>query len=147
MNIATKTKRFLAYLLDGVILVLVFSIILTVYTLVIGGSAVTLANDTDNTGLGLVATLSSVVTLVVSVLFIVWYYVLYPSASNGATLGKKVLKTRVTNKDGSAVSKGKHFLRFLVLNLGPINWITIFFMEENQTLADMILGTRVVDAQ
>lgn len=69
---------------------------------------------------------------------------------NGQTPGKMLLRIKVTKADGTSVSLGQHFLRWLLRPvdfmpfLGGLGMFFIFFTKKKQRLGDLAADTIVV---
>ena len=83
---------------------------------------------------------------VMAVLSVVFYKP-YWIGKNGATVGKKMLKMRVVRSDGTAVTPGRAFGRYLAEGLscliGGIGYLMTGFDKEKRSLHDRIADTRV----
>jgi uncharacterized RDD family membrane protein YckC len=81
---------------------------------------------------------------------VAFYGFLFEAFMHGQTLGKKLLKIRVTNVDGSTTSISGYFLRWLIrpvdfLPLGGIvGALFIHFTGKKQRIGDLAAGTIVV---
>ena len=122
-ELATLGSRFIAILIDGIILG------------IIGGVMV-------GVGRGAGGGLSFLIGLV--------YYWYFLSRREGQTVGKQLLGIRVVKVDGSPLTDADAILRYIgyyinsaVLMLG---WIWAFFDENSQGLHDKIVSTYVVKA-
>jgi uncharacterized RDD family membrane protein YckC len=122
-ELAPLGTRFLAILIDGIILG-VISGLLVGFSRDVGGG------------------LSFVVGLV--------YYWYFLSRQNGQTPGKSVMHIRVVKVDGSPLSDTDAILRYVgyLINsaLFGIGWIWAFFDANQQGLHDKIVSTYVVKA-
>ncbi len=144
--------RFVAYVIDGMIVGGVFLIIFGFLAAVTGiGSTLRNIRPGDDPG-DVVALLG--VTFIFAILGIalvgVWlYYALLESSSWQGTLGKKVLGLAVTDTEGRRISfgraSGRYFAKF-VTNLIPlfIGYILAGFTERKQAIHDMIAGCLVL---
>lgn len=94
-------------------------------------------------------------TLYFTLLFIFWlpafaYHFLFESMLGGRTLGKMILKIKVTNIDGSTPGIGAYFLRWILMLvdfylISPvIGAAFILFSNYHQRLGDMAAGTIVI---
>lgn len=69
---------------------------------------------------------------------------------NGQTPGKKLFRLKVTKTDGTAISTGQHFLRWLLRPidffpfLGGLGMFFIFYTKKKQRLGDLAADTVVV---
>ena len=80
---------------------------------------------------------------------IFFYHFLFESFASGQTLGKKALKTRVTNVDGSTPGLGSYFLRWILRPIDMfLNWgvglFLVIFTKNHQRLGDLAAGTTVI---
>jgi uncharacterized RDD family membrane protein YckC len=122
-------RRFVAYVIDNILLSVVFWILV----LVLGG----IAGDGGVFG---AYTLAAIGWLV--------YYAAMESSSNQATVGKMALGIQVTDLEGNRISFGKALGRNLAKILSAlifyIGFIMAAFTAKKQALHDMIAGTLVV---
>ncbi len=131
MNYATPGSRFVAYLVDVVVLT---AAIFVVNMLL---SIVGLVNPTAQNNL---------VGLIVALLYVVVY-----QAKTGQTLGKKVMNIKVVTEDGKTPDMVKFFLREVIgkalssIILG-IGYLMILWDSKRQGLHDKIAKTYVVKA-
>jgi len=77
------------------------------------------------------------------------YHFIFESLSGGKTLGKMIVKIKVTNSDGSIPGIGSYFLRWLLSPIDLLLWgsvgaIFILASRNHQRLGDMAAGTIVV---
>jgi uncharacterized RDD family membrane protein YckC len=127
--------RFVAYIIDSVILnIVVFIISFAV-------------------GLGMGPTGGESAQVVASVIGIglAWLYFAFQESSEaGATLGKRALGLRVLTGDGQRISfgraTGRFFAKFLSALILLIGYIMAAFTERKRALHDMIADTVVVKA-
>lgn len=124
MPLATRTSRFFAQFLDGLIGALP----------ILAAFVVLLVNE----WLGLFAMLGAV-------LFSIGYYFLSDGLPNGQSIGKRALNIAVVDAEtGERCSMGKSFFRnILLFLLGPLDWLFIFG-SRRQRLGDMAANTIVV---
>ena len=137
MNYANVGKRFVALVIDGIILYIFQAIITFVVSLAIGGTA---ANEE---AIGAVASISVVIIIVIYWL----YYAIQESSPKQATIGKQAMGLVVTDMNGEKVSFPKASIRFLSRSLSGIlliGYIMAFFTEKKQALHDMLAGTLVL---
>ena len=91
-----------------------------------------------------------VLILLLSFVIVCGYYILFETMWNGQTPGKRFIKLRVVQQNGSSVT----FLMIVIRNLLrivdglPLHYaigiISIFLSKKNQRLGDMVAGTVVV---
>ena len=137
--------RFVAYIIDAIVMVAVQYVILMVFGL---DEALT-GGFSEET-----ATLSAGQSLTANVISIVlgWlYFAVLESGSWQATLGKKALGMVVTDVDGQRISflraTGRYFGKIVSSIILLIGFIMIAFTERKQGLHDMMAGTLVVKGQ
>lgn len=142
MIYASISKRFLASVVDG----LITYIMLIAISLILTGSITSMFRPAAEgaQALGSAALFSFFVPQILSAL----YYVLF-LGWRGATPGKMLLKIKVVRPDGSPISYGASFLRYIGVFISSIilmmGYIMAFFDKENRTLHDRIAGTRVIE--
>jgi len=77
------------------------------------------------------------------------YHVFFETILNGQTLGKIILRIRVTHVDGSVPNFVSYFLRWILLPIdmipyGGLGALMIVFTKNHQRLGDLAAGTTVV---
>ncbi|HEU0016345.1 MAG TPA: RDD family protein [Longimicrobium sp.] len=129
MHLASRTDRFAAQFIDGIV---------TVLPLLTVALAWPASGDTISTAGGIL--------LLAGAVFAVAYYLFADALPGGQSLGKHVLGIAVVDQASSApCSAGQAFLRnFLASLLGMLDWIFIFG-ERRQRLGDMAARTIVVE--
>ena len=137
--------RFVAYIIDAIVMVAVQYVIL----MVLGLDEALTGGFSEET-----ATLSAGQSLTANVISIVlgWlYFAVLESGSWQATLGKKALGMVVTDVDGQRISflraTGRYFGKIVSSIILLIGFIMIAFTERKQGLHDMMAGTLVVKGQ
>lgn len=132
--------RVLAYLIDSLLLSIVFC------PLGFGLGLLGVAGEIDENSPAWVGInlLLNVVSLLVGWL----YFALTESSSWQATVGKRLLKLKVTDMDGQLISFGKatgrYFGQILSGMICGIGYIMVAFTEKKQGLHDLMAGTLVV---
>jgi uncharacterized RDD family membrane protein YckC len=131
---ASYGKRVGAFVID---LVLCYLLIMVLG--LFGGAL--LAGGSSSGGLFLLAALAAS-----------WLYFLWPTASSGQTLGKKMLKIKVVDATGYAPGWGRSFMRYVVgfglenlLIIGLLGWLWPLWDANKQAWHDKIGGTFVID--
>lgn len=132
--------RFLAYLIDVLLMSAVFFPLGVVLGLTIGASG-----SVDNSPLlALASSLSRVVSIAAGWL----YYSLLESSSWQGSVGKKLLGLRVTDMNGNRISFGKatgrYFGKILSGMICLVGFIMAAFTEKQQALHDLMAGTLVL---
>lgn len=140
MNIASKEKKFLAFLIDWGLYV-IGAIVVIILTFV----GIAIIESFNQDGLSAIMILPAVLGIL-GLLFGI--FVFYPTRNNGQTFGKKRLKIKTVKADGTAPGFGSYLARLIILYALSIfiYGIVVFFNEKNQSLGDLILSTYTVDA-
>ena len=137
---APVADRVLARVIDNILLI----IYLIVVSVTISWIERTLFNLSTTDSI-------TVILIVATYLPVLFYTFICEAFFNGQTVGKRVMKTRVVNVDGSQPGLGQLFLRWLLLivdeGMGLIGIIFIMFNRNGQRLGDMAAGTFVVRLQ
>jgi uncharacterized RDD family membrane protein YckC len=124
-------RRFVAWLLDGLLL----SLVTLPFTLQFGGDAAAEAARTSAAG-----TISTVVGWL--------YYALMESSAKQATVGKMALGIIVTDLEGRRIgfgrATGRYFAKILSALILGIGFLMAAFTERKQGLHDMVASTLVV---
>jgi len=144
--------RFLAYLIDSVVMGLGFVLVVIPIAFLLGvGGLINQIHPEEEIGDAGVLVLIGLFFLVVLVsIFATWlYHALMESSSWQATVGKKVLDLVVTDMEGKRVSfgrsTGRHFAK-IITNMIPllIGYILAGFTERKQAVHDMISGCLIL---
>jgi uncharacterized RDD family membrane protein YckC len=124
-------RRFVAWLLDGLLL----SLVTLPFTLQFGSDAAAEAARTSAAG-----TISTVVGWL--------YYALMESSAKQATVGKMALGIIVTDLEGRRIgfgrATGRYFAKILSALIRGIGFLMAAFTERKQGLHDMVASTLVV---
>ena len=151
--------RFVAYLLDDLILGIPLAVIMIVLFLGLGGVAWVHAHipaniDPEEMNAHFMdifgALMGFYALMILAAVAISWlYYALMESSERQATLGKAVLSLKVTDMNGNRISFGRATGRYfakIVSGLIPfgIGYILAGFTEKKQALHDFIAATLVI---
>jgi uncharacterized RDD family membrane protein YckC len=143
MRYAGFWTRFLAYFLDGIILLIVLIILSFVMGLIFGGATSATTGDAE-TGAGI----GFLIAMVIYIPLVWLYYALQESSDKQGTIGKQALGLIVTDLNGDRISFGKATLRYfgtwLSSSIFSIGYIIAAFTEKKQALHDIIAGTLVL---
>ena len=136
--------RFLAVLIDGLILFAVMLPVRLILHLPMGFMAASHSNSISPLVMLPLIFLSMAISAAAN-----WIYEAYfLSSERKATLGKMVLGIKVTTDKGQRLSflqaTGRHFAKYLSAMILLIGYIMAAFTERKQALHDMIAGTLVV---
>jgi uncharacterized RDD family membrane protein YckC len=125
--------RFVAYLIDGILLSIVFGVVGSAFGINI------FAPDWEHYD-----PTSNLISLVIGLL----YFALLESSERGATVGKMAMGLRVVTSDGQRLSfmnaVGRYFAKALSALIFCIGFIMIAFTERKRGLHDIIAGTLVI---
>jgi len=135
--------RFAAYLIDSMILGLVFVPVGFVLGIIMAANA----ESGDDATTALIQVVNMVINVVS--IFVGWLYQsLLESSSWQGTVGKKLLGLRVTDMHGNRIGFGKatgrYFGKILSGMICLVGFIMVAFTEKQQGLHDMLAGTLVV---
>jgi len=144
--------RFVAYIIDDIIMGFVGFLISIPF---IGGivfSAIGIGENPENTEnlvKGLVGILGSVFGLIVVAVILGWlYFALMESSKSQATLGKMALGLKVTDLDGDPISfaraTGRYFGKIISGMILYIGYILAGLTEKKQALHDIMAACLVV---
>ena len=140
---ATVADRIIARVIDY--------ILLTIYLIVVSVTISWIDDSFDLSDADDLMAVISIILLCVIYIPVLFYSFICESFFNGQTIGKRVMKTRVVNADGSQPGIGQLFLRWLLLivdeGMGFIGIIFIMFNRNSQRLGDMAAGTFVIRLQ
>lgn len=160
-------KRFLAYLVDELIMSFISFFFILPFMFIIGigifsnmdfdkwenYSSYTNVNflfDKDISAAEITLLIAGALILALILTVIRWlYFALMESSKNQGTLGKMILNLKVTDLNGNRVTFGRatgrtfgKFLSGLILNIG---YIMAAFTDKKQALHDILAGCLVID--
>lgn len=144
--------RFVAYLIDYLLLEIVGFIISIPFIGAIVFSAFTIADSNsfnEKTVFGIAGILGAVTLLVIITVLLGWlYFALMESSKNQGTLGKMALGLKVTDMKGERISfgraTGRYFGKIISGMIFMIGYILAGLTEKKQALHDMMAGCLVV---
>jgi uncharacterized RDD family membrane protein YckC len=142
-NYATFGQRFLAYLIDSLLMAAIFlplGLLLGVFVGITGAEV----DDATATAISLFIQFISLIAT--------WFYsAILESSAWQATVGKKLFGIRVTDMSGNRISFGKatgrHFGKYLSSIICSIGFIMAAFTEKKQALHDVLASTLVVSGE
>lgn len=148
-------KRFLAYLIDNILISIFSFVILLPLLAMIGLAGIGIASSGDenpdaNVYLGSIGMLLGAYLLFIVVVFVgEWLYFALMESKKGATLGKMALGIKVTDLSGHTISfgraTGRYFGKILSSLIFCIGYIMVAFTQQKQGLHDLMAGTLVVN--
>jgi len=148
-TIAHPGKRILAYIVDSI-----FMSIASIIILFLIGEGDGLRVIATYSGGDIEQIIDKVLPIAQTLTFIQWvlgifYFGIFQSMSNGATLGKKLLHIRIVCIDGSSFSFVNSIFRYIVnaisMQLCFVLAIVMFFTTYKQALHDLAVKTVVVN--
>lgn len=135
--------RVLAYIIDSILLALVFVPV----GLLLGVAAALLGSE----GAEELSALASAVINLLSIIVAWVYSAVLESSTWQATIGKRLLGIKVTDMSGNRISFGKatgrHFGKFLSSIICAIGFIMAAFTEKKQALHDILANTLVLEGK
>jgi len=146
--------RFVAYIIDAIILYIIYAFVLTplfaVFGLTFFSQMGNVETMTEAEAVGAVASIMGAMMSVVIVLtgISIAYFSIMEASKYQATVGKMAIGLVVTDVNGNRLSIGKAIVRNLCRILSgsfmAIGYIIAGFTEKKQALHDLIAGTLVV---
>lgn len=151
--------RFVAYIVDGLIIGIPMSIIVSTIVFVFGAGTIaafkSLPSNPDPDQLQaqivplVTALIGTYALLLLGGLVLGWlYFAMMESSARQATFGKAMLNLRVTDTNGNRLSfahaSGRFFAKLVNSFTCGIGWIIAGFTEKKQGLHDLIAGTVVI---
>jgi len=132
--------RFVAYLLDAILLNIVFGVIAAVVGINLIPADPTTINPEDISKMG---------GLELAAVVVSWlYFALMESSARGATVGKMILGLRVVDDQGARISflraTGRFFAKIISAVILMIGYIMAAFTDRKRALHDILAGTLVV---
>lgn len=146
-------KRFLAYIIDSLVLSIVSFVLMIPFFIIVGVGAFSSASDyNEPASAGVLAALLGgyILVAILIVLLAGWlYFALMESSSKGATLGKMALGIRVTDMMGNRVTfgraTGRYFGKLISGLILYIGYIMAGFTQQKQALHDIMAGCLVIN--
>jgi uncharacterized RDD family membrane protein YckC len=140
-------KRFVAYIIDQIIISVLGIFIVIPFLAIIG---ISLWNRDFEPDAGYVIwMLGAYFTMIITVVVAEWLYYALMESMKGATIGKMALSIVVTDLNGNRISfgraSGRYFAKIISgLTLG-IGYIITGFTQKKQALHDIIAGCLVIN--
>jgi uncharacterized RDD family membrane protein YckC len=145
-------KRFVAYLIDAILLCIVSMVLFVPLLSMIGlGALGNMLQDESDPSAGYIFALVGTYMVTIVAIFVAgWlYYALMESSSKGATLGKMALGLRVTDLQGNNISfgraTGRYFGKILSGLILYVGFLMAGFTQQKQALHDILSGCLVVN--
>ena len=138
--------RFIAYLLDALIVSIAAAVIVGIFIAIVLLSDESIDDSNDSLFI-----IGSAIVMVLALIVINWLYeALMTSSPRGATLGKQALGLRIIRADGAQLSFGRatarHFLKVMITPLVPlaIGYLMAAFTARKRALHDVLAETLVI---
>jgi len=151
---ANPLKRFVALIIDAIILGVVFGIVASLFgmSMFVGmDAAIDPTTGEMNPG-AMGGMMAGMAGLYGGSILLNWlYYALMESSSHQATLGKKAMGLIVTDMNGNRISflraTGRFFGKIVSALIIYIGFIMAFFTQKKQGLHDMMASCLVLDSK
>jgi uncharacterized RDD family membrane protein YckC len=131
-------RRFVAYIIDGVILNIIYWVIFIIVGLIL--------SSTQSTDIGLFLGLTGGLYLLLFIISLLYYIGLW--AWQGATPGKMAMGVKIVKADGSPIGLSRAILRYIGYIISAviiyIGYLMIAWDSKKQGLHDKMAGTIVV---
>jgi uncharacterized RDD family membrane protein YckC len=103
-------------------------------------------------GHGVLHAVGWLIAVAVSVLIMIWYWVLRPYSHGGQTFGMQLMSLRIISKDGDRANKTQLVIRWILLIVDSlvfwlVGLITMLFSHYRQRVGDHVAKTLVVRAR
>ncbi len=146
-------KRFLAYIIDSIVLSVASTILIIPFFVIVGLGAMGSESDySDGAGVAMLIAMMGGYLLIAILLIMVagWlYFALMESSTKGATLGKMALGIKVTDLAGNKISfgraTGRYFGKIVSGIILYIGYIMAGFTQQKQALHDIMAGCLVIN--
>lgn len=144
-------KRFVAYLIDDIVLSLAGFLVILFIGALFGLSFLSmLSGDAESTVAVIVAAATAIVMAILALMIVGWlYFALMEASMNQGTLGKMALGIKVTDLDGNRISfgraSGRYFGKIASGMILYIGFIMAGFTEKKQALHDIMASCLVVN--
>ena len=143
--------RFLAYILDAIIIGVIQWIIVIPVLALIGFSAASAASNgiTETEAIGMVGAIvgTAMITYLALIVLMWLYFAIMESSKFQGTVGKIAIGLVVTDMEGNRISfardTGRYFGKILSSLIFMIGYILAGFTQKKQALHDMLAGTLV----
>jgi uncharacterized RDD family membrane protein YckC len=142
-------KRFVAWIIDKILLGILFIVLLLPSAGIIGLGALDF-DEISDAPLGFLLALAGAYLITAVIYFVLhWLYYALMESTRGATVGKLVLGIQVVDMTGGRISfgraSGRHFSKLISgLTLG-VGYIIAGFTQQKQALHDIISGCLVIN--
>jgi uncharacterized RDD family membrane protein YckC len=151
LQLADGGKRFIAYLIDFIILYVLQTILVAILTTVgiIGAASTNMENMSDGQSAALVAYMlgAGMSVILIMIVLQIAYFTFMESSEGQATIGKRAMNLIVADENGNRLNTQQAFIRNICRILSGlicyIGYFMAFFTEKKQALHDIIAKTNV----
>jgi uncharacterized RDD family membrane protein YckC len=151
LQLADGGKRFIAFLIDVILLWIVQTIIVSILSTVgiVGMASTDMDNMSDGQTAALMAYMmgAGLTIWLISLVLQVAYFTVMESSEGQATIGKRAMNLIVADENGVRLSTQQAFIRnisrFVSGMICLIGYFMAFFTEKKQALHDIIAKTNV----
>jgi uncharacterized RDD family membrane protein YckC len=142
-------RRFMAYIIDKIILSILSAILIVPFLLMIGLGALSNRDFDSPSSVELLLPLIGAYFMVIVLIVIgEWLYFALMESKKGATLGKMVLGISVTDLGGNSISfgraTGRYFGKILSGLILCVGYLMAGWTQQKQALHDILAGCLVV---
>lgn len=146
LQLADGGKRFIAFLIDAILLTVVISIVFGILA-TIGIIGATTTETSDSAGMVAAMMGAGLLLQVVTLALQVGYFTYMESSERQATIGKSAMGLIVADENGNRLDTQKALIRNISRIVSSficlIGYLMAFFTEKKQTLHDIIAKTNV----
>lgn len=139
--------RFVAYIIDEILIGIVSLIVILPFLLMAGVSLATL-DEYDPSPVAIFSFIGAYLAAIITALTIKWLYYAIMESNRGATLGKMALRLRVTDMAGNRVTfaraTGRWFGKILSALPLSVGFMMAGWTQQKQALHDILASTLVV---
>jgi len=146
LQLADGGKRFIAFLIDAIILGVVSTILFSILVAV-GFMGASNAETSDSAGIMAAMAGAGLLVQLVSVAIQVGYFTYFESSERQGTIGKSAMGLIVADENGNRLDTQKALIRNIMRLISGmiclIGYLMAFFTEKKQTLHDIVAKTNV----
>ena len=146
LQLADGGKRFIAFLIDIIILTVVIMILFGILGTV-GFMGASSAETSDSAGLMAAMAGATLLIQVLSLALQIGYFTYFESSERQGTIGKTAMGLIVADENGNRLDTQKALIRSIMRIVSSficlIGYLMAFFTEKKQTLHDIVAKTNV----
>ncbi len=146
LQLADGGKRFIAFLIDAIILSVVIGILFGILG-TIGFMGASSAETSDSAGMMAAIMGAGLLMQVLSLALQIGYFTYFESSDRQATIGKSAMGLIVADENGNRLDVQKALIRNIMRLVSGficlIGYLMAFFTEKKQTLHDIVAKTNV----